>query len=62
MHPFNIMDDTQSLSDLLSEVASKGVFTAEYWEALFSLLLFWYNFAYIFVIVIVLLYYRKFSS
>lgn len=57
---FNPGDDTQVMQDIISEVSHKGLLTFEYYECVFSFLLFWYFFASLFIAMFSLLYYRKF--
>jgi len=48
------------LGAIFAEIAAKGIFTGEYFEGVFSFLIFWFFLAQTFACVFSLLYYRKF--
>lgn len=48
------------MGSIFAEISARGIITGEYYEAVFSFLIFWFFLAQAFACVFSLLYYRKF--
>lgn len=59
---FDLMSDSEGMNLAFQEVGAKGILTLDYYDGLFSYLIFWYFFSATFVNVFSLLYYRKFLN
>jgi hypothetical protein len=60
VNKFELFGDQESMSAMFSEISTKGLFSFDYQESIFSFLIFWYFFSCCFVYLFSLLYYRKF--
>lgn len=60
--PYNLLQDKEQISIVMSEISAKGLFPFEYQIDFFNFCIFWYYFASFLVQSFALLYYRKYRE
>ena len=60
--PYDLLQDKEQLSNIMSEVASKGMIPLDYQLDFLNFIIFWYFFAGLLIQAFALLYYRKYRE
>ena len=60
--PYELMQDKEEISSVVSEIGAKGLVPFEYQHDLFNFMLFWYFFSSFLAQAFALLYYRKYRE